>query len=82
MLERRVQILLDEERYQRVMREAKRRGVSAGAVIRAAIDELPADLERRRAGTDAILAAEPTPVPTDPANLRAELDAGHDRDSC
>jgi hypothetical protein len=82
MLERRLQILLDEERYQRVMREAKRRGISAGAVIRESIDELPDDLERRRAAIDSILAADPMPVPGDPANLRAELDAGHDRDAC
>lgn len=79
MLEHRLPILLDDERYRKLMGEAKRRGVSAGAVIREAIDELPDDLERRRAAVDAILAAEPMPVPADPADLRAELDAAHDR---
>jgi hypothetical protein len=79
MLERRMQILLDERRYQKVMRQAKRRGVSAGAVIREAIDEIPDDLEQRRAAVDAILAADPMPVPENPADLRTELDEAHDR---
>ncbi|HZS94218.1 MAG TPA: antitoxin [Chloroflexota bacterium] len=79
MLERRLQVLLDERRYQKIMREAKRRGVSAGAILRAAIDELPDDTDRRRAALEAILTAEPMPVPTNPADLRAELDEIHDR---
>ena len=79
MLDRRVQVLLDEQRYQKVAREARRRGVSIAAVIRDALDRLPADVEVRRTAIDAILAAEPMPVPTDPAELRRELDAVHDR---
>lgn len=81
MLERRVQILLDEGRYRKVENEARRRRTSVAAVIRDAIDELPteSDLERRRASLDAILAAEPMPVPSDPGDLRRELDEAHDR---
>jgi hypothetical protein len=79
MLDHRVQILLDDERYQKVAREAKRRGVSIAAVIREALDRLPADAEVRRTAIDAILAAESMPVPADPAELRRELDAAHDR---
>lgn len=79
MLDHRVQILLDEARYQKVAREAKRRGVSIAAVIREALDRLPADAELRRASIDAILAAEPMAVPTEPVELRRELDAAHDR---
>lgn len=79
MLDHRVQILLDDERYQRVTREARRRGVSIAAVIREALDRLPADAEVRRTAVDAILAAEPMSVPADPAQLRRELDALHDR---
>ncbi len=79
MLDHRVQILLDDERYRKVAREAKRRGVSIAAVIREALDRLPADAEVRRTAIDAILAAESMSVPADPAELRRELDAGHDR---
>lgn len=79
MLDRRLQILLDEERFTKVAREAGRRGVSVAAVIRDAIDRMPTDLERRRAAIDFILAAEPMPVPADPADLRRELDEAHDR---
>lgn len=79
MLAHRLQILLDEERYQKIAGEADRRGVSIAAVIREAIDRLPPAVDRRRAAIDAILAAELMPVPTDPAELRRELDARHHR---
>jgi hypothetical protein len=79
MLDHRVQILLDEARYQKVAREAKRRRVSIAAVIREALDRLPADAELRRTSIDAILAAEPMAVPAEPAELRHELDAARDR---
>lgn len=79
MLDHRVQILLDDERYRRVAREAKRRRVSIAAVIRDALDRLPSDVEVRRTAIEAILDAQPMGVPTDPAELRRELDAAHDR---
>lgn len=78
MLDHRVQILHDE-RYQKVAREVKRRGVSIAAVFREALDRLPADAEVRRTAIDAILAAESMSVPADPAELRGELNAAHDR---
>jgi hypothetical protein len=73
MLDRRLQILLDQERYEKVSREAARRGVSIAEVIREAIDRLPVDTDRRRAAIARILAAEPMEVPADPADLRREL---------
>jgi hypothetical protein len=79
MLDHRLQILLDDERYRKVAREAQRRGISIAAVIRDALDRLPLEVDVRRAAIDAILDAEPMPVPTDPAELRRELDAAHDR---
>ncbi len=79
MLDHRLQILLDDERYRKVAREAERRGVSIAAVIREALDRLPNGPEVRRSAIDAILAAESMPVPADPAELRGELDAAHDR---
>jgi hypothetical protein len=79
MFDHRVQILLDEGRYQKVAHEARRRGVSIAAVIRDALDQLPDDARARRSAVDAILSAEPMPVPTDPAELRRELDIAHGR---
>lgn len=79
MLDHRLQILLDEDRYQKVSRQAERRRTSIAAVIREAIDLLPANDEARRRAIAAILDAEPMPVPDDPSDLRRELDAAHDR---
>jgi hypothetical protein len=79
MLDHRLQILLDDERYRKVAREAERRGISIAALIREALDRLPTEVEVRRAAIDAILESEPMPVPIDPAELRRELDAAHDR---
>jgi len=79
MLDHRVQILLDDERYEKVAREARRRHISVAAVIRDALDRLPTDAEVRRNAIDVILAAEPMPLPDDPAELRRELDGARDR---
>jgi hypothetical protein len=79
MLDHRLQILLDDERYRRVAREAERRGTSIAAVIREALDRLPTESETRRTAIDAILQADSMPVPADPAELRHELDAARDR---
>lgn len=79
MLEHRVQILLDEARYRKVAAEARRRRQSFAAVVREAIDHLPNDVERRKAAVDALLAAEPMKLPDDPADLRREIDAEHER---
>ena len=74
MYERRLQILLDDDRYRRVSSAAQARGSSVASVIRDAIDlALPAGLERKAASAAALLAAPPAPVPDLP-ELRAELD--------
>jgi predicted DNA-binding ribbon-helix-helix protein len=71
MLSHRLQLLLDEERYERVHALARQRGTSVAAVIREALDRgLPATQHRRSAAARRILAAEPMPV----GNLLAELD--------
>jgi hypothetical protein len=77
MLDHRLQILLDEERYKKVADLARARRVSVAAVIRGAIDCLPMGAERRDAAIAGILAADPMPVPEDPSELRAELDDAH-----
>jgi len=74
-LSRRLQLLLDEQRYQRVAAEAQARGVSVARVIRDAIDRsLTPSADRRAVALRHIFDAEPMPVPEDPADLRAELD--------
>ena len=79
MLQLRLQVLLDEDRHERIAREATRRGVSVGRVVREAIDRSypPTSVTKREALTD-ILAATPMDLP-EPDALRRELDAAHDR---
>jgi hypothetical protein len=79
MLERRLQILLDDARYRRLTTAARERGTSVAAVVRDAIDlALPADLAKKRAALEAILAAEPMPVP-DVEELKREIAEGRSR---
>jgi hypothetical protein len=71
MLTHRLQILLDEERYERVRALARQRGTSVATVIREALDRgLPAAQRRRAAAARRILAAAPMEV----GDLLAELD--------
>ena len=78
MLTRRLQVLLDEDRWSRLQREADRRKVPVATLVREAIDELfPADRELRQAALQAILDAEVMNVP-DPSALREELQALRD----
>lgn len=81
MMGRRLHILLDGARYERVAARAEHQGISVAAVIREVIDRgVPATDDRRRAAAlRRILDADPMPVPDDPADLRAELDVGHER---
>ena len=74
-LDRRVHLRLDEPRYRKVTAQAKRQRVSVAAVIREAIDRLPADADQRRAAIAVVLGAEPMTLPADPADLRREIDA-------
>lgn len=62
----RLQLLLDEERYERVAAEAKRQRISVAAVIRDAIDDrLGHRHEHKVAAADRLLAVEPVDVPPD-----------------
>jgi len=69
MLTRRTQILLDEDRYERLRRQAEASGSSVAALIRAAIDRTypVVDAERRRAARELLGAIEsdqrPEPQP-------------------
>jgi hypothetical protein len=74
MLDRRLQILIDEERWSRLEDEASRRQVSVSTLVREAIDErYPGRDQERRAALRALLDAEAMPAP-DVEDLRRELD--------
>jgi hypothetical protein len=71
MLTHRLQLLLDDERFERVQTLARQRGTSVAAVIREALDRgLPATQRRRSAAARRILAAEDMEV----GDLLTELD--------
>ena len=75
MLDRRLQVLIDEDRWTRLQQAADQRRVPIAVLVREAIDEqFPGDAGIRRAALQAILEAEPMEVP-DPDQLRDELDA-------
>jgi hypothetical protein len=75
MLERRLQILLDDARYRRLTAAAHERKTSVAAVVRDAIDQaLPADLEKKRAAWEELKQAEPIPLPETVEELKRELD--------
>ena len=74
MLDRRLQILIDDARYRRLEAVARERRLSVAAVIRDAIDAaLPADLATKQRAAAALLAAAPMPVPETVEELKAEL---------
>ena len=74
MLTRRLQVLLDEDRYGRLAAEADRRTVPVAVIVREAIDAaFPPHGEGRAEAARTILAAEPMTVPS-PDDLRSELD--------
>jgi hypothetical protein len=71
MLTHRLQILIDDERYERVRALARQRGTSVASVIREALDRgLPATQRRRGAAARRILDAAGMPVD----DLLIELD--------
>jgi Ribbon-helix-helix protein, copG family len=75
MLDRRFQILLDPERFERLSHEARARGISVAALIREAIDRAyPRTSTAKARAAGRILSAPDMPVP-DPAGLRSELEA-------
>lgn len=79
----RLQILIDETRYQRVAALAQSRRVSVATVIRDAIDRGLAAPDDRRAGAlRDILDATPMDVPDTVDELKAEIATAHDRPLC
>jgi hypothetical protein len=79
MLQRRLQVLIDDERHDRLLKVAKERGLSVGAVVREAIDRgLSTPDPRRELAAARILGAAPMEVP-DVSELLAELAAARGR---
>ena len=79
MFGRRLQVLIDEDRWSRLEREAERRRVSVGVLVREAIDErFPGYADERRASLQAVLDARPMDVP-DPEELHDDLEAFRSR---
>jgi hypothetical protein len=80
MFGRRLQILLDEQRYRRLAARARETNKSVGALIRDAIDSMyPAPSARRTAALRTILEAPRLDLPS-PRELRHELEevrSGH-----
>lgn len=59
---------------------ARERKISVAEVIREAIDRaLPDDADSKRAAAEAILAADPMPVPASVEELKAELRSARER---
>lgn len=73
MLTRRLQVLLDEERWERLQARSSASGASIGAIVRSAIDEaLPAAVPAAEEAAAQLLSAEPTPV-GDWSDVKREL---------
>jgi hypothetical protein len=73
-LNHRLQILLDEERFERITEAARQQRVSVAAIIRDAIDRSLAPVDRRRSKAgEHILEAAPMDVPAGD-ELLVELD--------
>lgn len=74
MLTRRLQILIDEDRFERLEEAARRRGTSVAGAVREAIDMAFAQTDAaRQAAADRILAAPQMDAPS-LEELKAELD--------
>jgi hypothetical protein len=78
-LTRRLQVLLDDERYERLEERSRASGASVGALVRRAIDETypPPRADAERAGAE-FLAAEPMPVDDWDAMKRELLETLYD----
>ncbi len=74
MYSHRLQILLDDQRHERIAAAARQRGVPVATIVREAIDRgLAAPDSRRRAAARRLLDASDMPVPP-PGELKEELE--------
>lgn len=81
MLDRRLQVLIDEDRWERLEAEAERRGVAVSLLVREAIDErFPSRARARAVALQEALDAPPIEAPELGA-LLAELGEARARSS-
>lgn len=78
MLTRRTQLLLDEDRYSRLEREAAATNRSVGAVIRDAIDRAFPSQSFSRAEAAAYFRDAPRLDINDPEDIRRQIDTMYD----
>jgi hypothetical protein len=72
VLDHRIQVLIDEERFGRLEREGERRGVSVSTLVREAIDHrYPSGADERRLALQRVLDSQTLEVVGD---LRRELE--------
>ena len=77
MLNHRTQILLDDDRHERLRRRSEESGTSVGALIREAIDiAFPGVPTDRVRAARRLLGADPMPVDDWPT-LKQEIEAGY-----
>lgn len=80
MLSRRLQVLIDEDRYNRLSRHALAQGMSIATLVRNAIDTTyPAVDPARARAARAVLEAEPMPLPDDPEEFEREVREAHEK---
>jgi hypothetical protein len=80
MLNHRLQVLIDDDRYHRLRRESERAGVPIGEIVRRAIDrELPPSGSTSKSAATRLLAASPMPVPDDPREIDEEVREARNR---
>lgn len=65
-LDKRVQVLLDRERYEQLEREAQRRDQSVGATVRDAIDMLLGEDAEQQLAMRRALLRPPAPIGSEP----------------
>lgn len=74
-LDRRLQVLIDEDRHRRISAVAQERGVSVATVVREAIDRGLASPDAQRLAAGRRLLEAPDMQVPEPAELRRELEA-------
>lgn len=71
--ERRLQVLLDEDRYERLRQRSKRSGRSIGELVRMALDKAESDFSLSKGQTDTAMSLPRNPV-NDPGFLQADAE--------
>jgi hypothetical protein len=75
---RRLQILIDEDRYRRLERAAERRGASVATLVREALDRVYGQGERDAAAATERFLARPPHDLGDWAEAKADIEAGYE----